>query len=486
MVTPISIAGHSIDQRSVVEQDGTTYLIALRDDSGERVLVVAGRREGFTGGRDDAGGALLCPLTPENAATLRARLPWLNPVPLGLQTSFGFGDRIGLATPGHVEAVRGTGIAPMFAQQSVRENIRIGRTPQQVLDDAMWGVFQAGWRQPWGADADHVKQVADLAAFVAAGYTFYTIDPSDYVDNAAQTAGATTLSASVAGLPWDMLATRYADLARAYLSRPFQLDGLTLTFDEEIIHRAAAKYGRALAHAATIARELAALLPRTPLDLELSVDETETPTSLHEHFFIANELQRLAIPVVSLAPRFIGKFQKGVDYIGDVAEFERSLEQHAVIMRHFGGYKLSIHTGSDKFSLYPAIARHTGGRVHVKTAGTSYLEALRVLAHDDPALFRAVLDFSRERFAQDRKTYFLDCRLELVPPAVELADADLPGLFEQFDARQVLHVTFGSVLERYGAQLKAWLQRRADAYATALQRHFQRHVMPFSSAMKDI
>lgn len=478
----ISIADHTIDPRSIVTDDGTTYMLAVDRRSGERALGVSGSQEGFSGRLDAASGVLLCPLSAANAAVLRSRLTWLVPVPLGLHASFGFGDRIGLATPGHVEAVRESGIAPIFAQQSVRENTRIGRTPRQVLDDATWGVFQAGWRDHWGADADHVKQVDDLAAFVEAGYTFYTIDPSDHVDNAAQTDTAATLSAKMGDLPWDVLATSYADLARAYLTQPFRLETLTLAFDEAILQRAAAKYGRALAHAAVIARELAARLPGKPFDLELSVDETDTPTSLHEHFFIANELQRLNIPIVSLAPRFIGKFQKGVDYIGDIAAFEQSVAQHAAIMRHFGSYKLSIHTGSDKFSLYPSIARHTAGRVHVKTAGTSYLEALRVLAVHDPAFFRAILDFSRSHFEKDRKTYFLDCRLENVPAAAALTDADLPELFEQFDARQVLHVTFGSVLDHEGVRLKAFLRAHTAEYEMALQRHFGRHIAPFATA----
>src|SRR5512139_462452 len=103
--------------------------------------------------------------------------------PLHLTSSFGFGDRLGLATPGHIEAVRGTAIAPIFAQQSVRENSRTGRTPQQVLDEAMWGAFQEGWREPWGADADHLKTTGDVDTFVAAGYTFFTVDPGECVDN---------------------------------------------------------------------------------------------------------------------------------------------------------------------------------------------------------------------------------------------------------------------------------------------------------------
>ena len=78
-----------------------------------------------------------------------------------------------------------THIQPVFAQQSVRENVRTGRSPQQVLDDAMWGMFQEGWRMPWGADADHIKTLEDLDTFIDAGYTFYTIDAGDFVDNSA-------------------------------------------------------------------------------------------------------------------------------------------------------------------------------------------------------------------------------------------------------------------------------------------------------------
>ncbi len=96
--------------------------------------------------------------------------------PLGLTPSFGFGDRLGLATPGHIAAVKGTKFAPIFAQQSVRENTRTGRTPQQVMDDARRAVDSAKWDAPWGADADHLKTVDDLQPFIGADYTFLTVE----------------------------------------------------------------------------------------------------------------------------------------------------------------------------------------------------------------------------------------------------------------------------------------------------------------------
>ena len=135
-----------------------------------------------------------------------------------------------------------------------------------------------------------------------------------------------------------------------------------------------------------------------PFELEASVDETEQPTSLLEHYYIASELKRLGVYWVSLAPRYVGRFEKGVDYIGDLALFEAEFSGHAAIARHFGGYKLSLHSGSDKFSIYPIANRLAEGRVHLKTAGTSYLEALRTVADVDPGFFRNIYQFARDRY----------------------------------------------------------------------------------------
>jgi len=267
-------------------------------------------------------------------------------------------------------------------------------------------------------------------------------------------------------------------LRRRYLGRRFEVETFTLEFDEAALLRAACKYGRAIAHTVRMYRHLAA--QTRDFELEMSVDETETPTSIEEHFFIASELKRLGVQWVSLAPRYIGRFEKGVDYIGDLDEFEAELARHAAIARVLGPYKLSIHSGSDKFSIYPIIARHTRGLVHLKTAGTSYLEALRTVAQVEPALFREILTLARERYATDRATYHVSAQLINVPAPDVLSDADLPGLLEQFDARQVLHVTFGSVLDRFGDQLLTALRDHEEAYYRTLESHFQRHLSPFA------
>ncbi len=460
---------------SLVEYEGTTYFLARDPISGAKWLGLNGNTTGFEG--SPQGDTWLGPLMPSNAAALRERLPWLKPSALGLRTSAGFGDRLGQATPGHVQAVRGTRIAPIFAQQSVRENARTGRTPQQVMDDALWGVFQAGWRDPWGADADHLKTPDVVTPFVRAGYSFFTVDPGDHVDNQAETDPLAVLRDKVQALPWDRLDSTFADLDSRFLNRTFALDGVTIAFDQETLYRAAAKYGRALAHIVTMYRHLKGLLGSRPFDFEVSVDETDTPTAIQEHFFLATEMRRLGVEWVSLAPRFVGRFEKGVDYIGDLDALDHCLAGHAAVMHHFGGYKLSLHSGSDKFSVYPLAVRHAGGLVHLKTAGTSYLEALRTWAEVDAEGFREVFAFARGRYDTDRATYHVSADLRRVP---EADYSDLPDLLNQFDARQVLHVTFGSVLDRYGDRLHAVLRAHEDRYYALLQQHFSRHLRPFT------
>jgi hypothetical protein len=467
---------------SVVNQENTVYALARLADSSEKRLLVQGNWDGFEGQQKED--MLVCQLTPANAAELRSRLAWLNPVPLGRRTSFGFGDRLGLATPGHIASLRAADpqgrIAPIFAQQSVRENDRTGRTPQEVLDDAMWGVFQEGWRDAWGADADHIKEEGDLAPFIEAGYTFYTLDPSDYVDNEAQTDSLEVLREKALQLPWVRLGSSLDTMKADYCAAPLQVQDMALVFDEETFLRALVKYGQAILHTAEIASVLDGAMAGQGYDLEMSVDETDTPTSIYEHFFIANELAKRGIPVVSLAPRFVGKFQKGVDYMGDINAFESELAKHMAILHFFNSYKISVHTGSDKFSIYGIINDQARGYVHVKTAGTSYLEALRVVARLDPPLMRKILDLAHQNFESDRKSYFVDCRPERVPTSDQLTDAQLPGLLEQFDSRQLLHVTYGSILDAYGDDLLAFLAGHEAAYREGLERHFARHLQPLS------
>jgi hypothetical protein len=426
------------------------------------------------------------------------------PVALGLEPSFGFGDRLGLATAGHAAALKEHGgpIRPIFAQQSIREMTRTRRTPQEVMRAASMAVAAEGYRGAWGADADHLKTAADVDYTAEAGFIFFTIDPSDHVDAQADNydAGAleTKFSAVRQQVPW----------VGQYEGRTVKIkDGPSIKFDAQTVRRAAVKYGRALAHTQRLAAHIreAAVRRGQDYEIELSVDETPQPTTLAEHYIFADqclhphaEAPGPAVKLVSLAPRYIGDFEKGVDYKGDTRKLEKSLQDHAAIARQLGPYKLSLHSGSDKLSMYGMLARATGGLFHVKTAGTSYLEALRVVARHDPRLFREIIDFARAHYDADKATYHVSATLADAPPPAEVADnAQLEDLYLQcwsktpfgkgftHPGRQILHCTFGSVLttSKYSLALRAVLGAYPDTHRQVLTDHFGRHLKALCSGM---
>ncbi len=421
------------------------------------------------------------------------------PVCLGLEPSFGFGDRIGLATPGHVAAMtRAAGpIKPIFPQQSIREMTRTQRTPRQVMDDALGGMAAAGWSDVTGADADHLKTNEDVDRTFEVGFTFFTIDPSDEVDEKADGYDEPTLREKFAAVrdaaPW------YDN----YLGRSVTLaTGTTVTFDEQACMRCAVKYGPALRKAITLAEYIKQVHDAAGRDyeIELSVDETDQPTTCAEHWIIAEQCLAGGMKLVSLAPRFIGELEKGVDYIGDVDALEASMKDHAAIANELGPYKLSLHSGSDKLSMYPAFARATGGRLHVKTAGTSYLEALRVVAIHEPTLFRRIIDFGRERYDTDRATYHVHAEVATTPaPADVPDDVELQKIYlERWDdipedkivgfteaGRQILHCTFGSTLTdaALGKAVRDVLESHTDTYTEVLAEHFARHLQALNAGM---
>lgn len=464
---------------SLAEAGGVTYFISRRGVEKFVGSIGCGCTAGEKVGELNGKAVIIGPTDHANALAIRKALPWTAPRCLGQLRSIGMGDRLGLATPGHVRAVRGTGLAVFLAQQSIREMSRTNRTGQDVMDSATWGVLQEGFTQGFGSDADHLQTFADIDRTVEAGFTMFTIDPGAYVDD---TAG--DLAAKVAEVPLAEMETTIADMTGRYAGKTFDLGKGRIAFDEETLFRAAVKYGRAVVQVAGMYRHLTAVA-HSPFEVEISVDETESPTSPAEHFFFATELQRMGVEWVALAPRFVGRFEKGVDYIGDLDEFTASFAGHVAVMRTLGPYRISIHSGSDKFSIYPIAAELAGQYVHVKTAGTSYLEALRTITATDSSLFREILDFARERYETDRATYHVSADVGRVQPADTLADEQLPGLLDEFNARQVLHVTFGSVLtaddgRRFAARIYAALKANEEAHYLALEKHLGRHTAPLA------
>ena len=483
------LADFEVYPRSIVAANNTLYFLGRREKDRLLGLISEDPRSGeeFEGQREKTslGGKdiylTVAPTLPPNAARLRNTLSFLKPQLLGTQKSAGCGDRLALATPGHVRAIRKSSLAPIFAQQSVRENERTGRSPQQVLDDAMWGVFQEGWRKGYGADADHLKTPADVDAFASAGYTFFTIDPGDHVDATAHTASPDELREKFENLPWSKLECKPQELINTMADKVFHLDDLTIILSRSELIQAAVKYGRVVTHTLDMFRHLCEVMSGRSFEMEVSVDETESETTLTEHIYIASELKRLGVEWISLAPRYVGDFEKGVDYIGDLENFRDAFKGHVSVARALGPYKLSLHSGSDKFSIYPIANELTGGLVHLKTAGTSYLEALRTISRFNPALFREIVRFAIERYPEDRATYHVSALLDKMPGLDVTSDDDLPEMLENFHAREILHVTYGSVLN--SPQLRETffdeLIRREEAYSQGIEAHFDKHFKAF-------
>jgi tagaturonate epimerase len=469
---------------SQVSYEGATYWLERSADGAKRLVAVADDESAFRGfagttERTNGQARLVADTTPENAQALRSALPWLTPSRFGLHTSVGFGDRLGLATPGHVRALKTVGgpIKPVFAQQSIREMGRCHRTPRNVLDDATWGAFQAGWTTPVGGDADHLEQLEDIDDTVAAGFVFYTLDPKAEVDPEAEHADAAVIQQKVEALDWPSLDSDLATFRKSYVGHRIDLEREAIELDEESVVRAMAKYGPSLAHAMAMYRRLRE--KGVDCEVEFAVDETDYPTKPAEHVVVVSELQRLGMDFVSFAPRFVGRFEKGVEYIGDLDELQRDFEIHAEIARALGPYKLSLHSGSDKYSTYPLIAEATKGVVHLKTAGTSWAEALRVIAHNDPDLMREVLALALDSFEANRKSYHLSCDPTKIP--TDPTDDQVAQLMDRVDSRQVLHVGYGAILEEFGPRMyQVWNDNEEEHYRIIAD-HFVKHLTPFAS-----
>ncbi|RLG03201.1 MAG: hypothetical protein DRN60_01860, partial [Thaumarchaeota archaeon] len=149
-------------------------------------------------------------------------------------------------------------------------------------------------------------------------------------------------------------------------------------------------------------------------------------------------------------------------------------------------YKLSIHSGSDKFSIYPIIGKWAKGMFHLKTAGTSYLEALRVVARHDPRLFREIIDYSMKCFERDKATYMISTKIESIPDHRMCRDEELEDVFLNRDeGRQLLHVTYGSILTArdsngrwiFRDKIRKILLENEEEYYQLLQNHFRKHLM---------
>ncbi|MDX1699179.1 MAG: tagaturonate epimerase family protein [Melioribacteraceae bacterium] len=483
--------------KSIIEKDGA-YLFIGKSEYNKYLCVVSYASE--TGIFNDLNGELVgidienyslkkCELNHQNAAIIQEYFSFTKPELTGINNSFGFGDRIGLANAAHIRSLENSNFKPILAQQSIRELTRTQRTPDEVMDAAVWAVLQEGYKDGFGADADHLKTFEDIDLMINAGFTFFTLDPSEFVNNDADSLNISELEKETEKLRWKDLKETRENMLNRYGDREFDLgEGLLIKPDYEQSLRAAVKYANVIAHVKSMSDYLNNNYADRPYEIEISVDETESVTTPFEHFFMASEMSRLGIKFISLAPRFIGDFEKGIDYKGDIEVFKKEYFKHVKISEFFGSYKISLHSGSDKFDVYKAIGQLKRGYTHVKTAGTSYLEALRVVAKVNPNLFRKILDFSRIEFEKEKETYHVSADLKNVNESVNYFNEQLVELFTQNDARQVLHVTFGKVLTElkqngkflFKDEIIKCLKENEELHNDFIINHFKNHLKPFN------
>lgn len=291
--------------------------------------------------------------------------------------SLGMGDRFAREAVPQLEACRlaaveGIHLVPVW-NKSNREHLIVGSEPGSVLQAARKAVQELGWKGEWHVDADHIR-LDTVGQFLDCS-DFFTIDVAESIGGDAE-----------------------FDEVENFICRHPELSGnLEIAGASGTVHATSAEIGRIARKFLPAVREAAAIFRRIEgakgagnFIAEVSMDETDTPQTPLELLVILAALADERVCVQTIAPKFTGRFNKGVDYVGDVAVFEREFNDDICVIAHaikvYGlpdNLKLSVHSGSDKFSIYPAIKRalekHDAG-VHLKTAGTTWLEEVIGLA----------------------------------------------------------------------------------------------------------
>jgi hypothetical protein len=291
--------------------------------------------------------------------------------------SFGTGDRFGHQGEAQLRALikaadAGIEICPVW-NKSNREHTYIHSKPTDTRVEADAAVKALGYTGEYYVDADHIN-LGNVQGFISAS-NFFTLDVANKIGTASTPEQVETFVAS---------SKNYSGtLNIPGIEEPFVVS------DQQIVI-IANKFLAAIAEAGKIYNFIKEQKGNDDFVTEVSMDEVETPQTPVEMFFILKMIAEQAIPVQTIAPKFTGRFNKGVDYVGDVKQFALEFEEDVLVIdfavKEFGlpeNLKLSVHSGSDKFSIYPEIARvikkYDKG-IHVKTAGTTWLEEVIGLA----------------------------------------------------------------------------------------------------------
>jgi hypothetical protein len=291
--------------------------------------------------------------------------------------SLGMGDRFAYQAKAQLRACvqaaeRGVEVTPVW-NKSYREHGIVGSRPASVLAAAQIAVKELGWTKPFHVDADHIR--LDTVDDFIESSDFYTLDVADSIGEPAADADVTAFI------------ERHPEL----IGR-IEIPGINEPFEttREEIARIARKFLRAVQDAGAIYRHVVAAKGEGNFIAEVSMDETDSPQTPPELLVILAAIADEKIPAQTVAPKFTGRFNKGVDYVGDVVQFEKEFNEDIAVIAHAvktydlpSNLKLSVHSGSDKFSIYEPIRKalaRTGAGIHVKTAGTTWLEEIIGLA----------------------------------------------------------------------------------------------------------
>lgn len=405
--------------------------------------------------------------------------------------SFGVGDRFAHQAKAQLRAFQrlqqdGVEVVPVW-NKSNREHTFVGSVPQSVFDAAAEAVKQLGWSTDWHVDADHI-QLQTVAPFLNCS-DFFTIDVADSIG---KPAGAEEIAGFI---------SRHGELIG-----PQQIAGLSepIEIKQSDVEAVASKYLLAVKEAAQIYRHIAQAKGESEFIAEVSMDETDAPQTPPELLIILAALADEKVKLQTIAPKFTGRFNKGVDYVGDLAQFEREFNDDLAVIDHavesYGlpqNLKLSVHSGSDKFSLYPIIreaTQRTGAGVHLKTAGTTWLEELIGLAEAGGQgldLAKEIYGYSYEHVDELCKPYasVIDIDRAKLPDVAtvtgwsgaELASAirHIPGnpVFNS-NIRQLLHVSF-KVAAKAGNRYTDLLNEHEAIVSNEVTKNiYDRHLKP--------
>ncbi len=407
--------------------------------------------------------------------------------------TLGIGDRFAHQGQAQLAAFaqakrHGASVSPVW-NKSNREHLIVHSEPATVREEADAAVRALGWTDPYFVDADHIG-LATVDKFLPTS-DFFTLDVADFMSKRAT---ETDIALFVVAQKQKKLIGR---LDIPGVSEP-------LDISQQRIETIGRKYLSAAQEAGRIYRRIEAAKGAGNFVTEVSMDETDQPQTPVELLFILAALAMERIPLATIAPKFTGRFNKGVDYVGDLTQFERELRDDLAVIafavREFGlpaGLKLSVHSGSDKFSLYGPIRRAlaaTGAGIHVKTAGTTWLEELIGLAAADgdglevaKEIYRAALG----RFDELCAPYsaVIDIDTAKLPSADEVArwsSEQFVGALRhdqrspQFNPhlRQLLHVGY-KVAAQLGPQFTDALDKHASVIAENVKANiYERHLRP--------